>query len=153
MFEHLLRDPALHGLLPFLRQWYGAQSEFRWASENWRSHVVFQGDGGEQGDALIPGLFCLAMQPALQAIQVRILPGAEVVAYLGDVHVTCDPEDAAFILENEKIELRNICHIDMHAGRLRIWGPTAYPVRVSQRPTGGRPGRSESGCAVSGTEE
>eukprot|EP00959_Pyramimonas_sp_CCMP1952_P407971 8549712-Pyramimonas_sp.AAC.1 len=117
MFEHMLQDPALHGLLPFVRQWYGVRSEFRWVDENGRSHVIFQGD-------LMPGLFCLAMHPTLQAIQARLPPRAEVLAYLDDVYVTCDHKDVAFILENVKSALRNICHIDIHMGKLRVWGPT-----------------------------
>ena len=72
----------------------------------------------------MPGLFCLAMHPALQTIHARLPPGAEVLAYLDDVYITCDPEDAAFILENVKGALRDICHIDIHMGKLRVWGPT-----------------------------
>eukprot|EP00959_Pyramimonas_sp_CCMP1952_P398918 8359332-Pyramimonas_sp.AAC.1 len=61
---------------------------------------MLQGDGGEQGDALMPRLFCLALHPALQAIRARLRPGSEIVAYLNDVYIVCDPRDAPLILHD-----------------------------------------------------
>ena len=80
MFAHLLHDAALHGLLPFVRMWYGTQSEFRWRDDAGQPHPIFQGDGGEQRDALMPGLFCLAPHNALSDIKARLPQGAEIVA-------------------------------------------------------------------------
>eukprot|EP00959_Pyramimonas_sp_CCMP1952_P326777 6840389-Pyramimonas_sp.AAC.1 len=48
IFQSLLQNPALHGLIPFVRLWYGVQSEFRWTDDEGNAHTIFQGDGGEQ---------------------------------------------------------------------------------------------------------
>eukprot|EP00959_Pyramimonas_sp_CCMP1952_P331538 6942601-Pyramimonas_sp.AAC.1 len=78
MFEQLLATPDLHGLVPFVRQWYAEQTQFKWVDEEGRTHTILQGDGGEQGDALMPALFCLALHPALCDIHGRLPPGAEI---------------------------------------------------------------------------
>ena len=127
MFEGLIRTPTLHGLLPFVRQWYGVQSEFRWVDNDGIAHTIFQGDGGEQGDALMPGLFCLGLHPALEIINNQLPPGAYVLAYLDDIYVACDPDDCARILQIVRASLQEVCHIDVHMGKLRVWGRTPAP--------------------------
>eukprot|EP00959_Pyramimonas_sp_CCMP1952_P244496 5110616-Pyramimonas_sp.AAC.1 len=77
MFEELQRHPSLHHLTPFVRQWYGDVSQFKWRDGGGNVHDVYQGDGGERGDALMPALFCNAMHPALIHIRERLPPGAE----------------------------------------------------------------------------
>ena len=62
MFEALISDPRLHSLIPFVRQWYALPSKFQWRDDAGVVHDVIQGDGGEQGDALMPALFCLALK-------------------------------------------------------------------------------------------
>merc|ERR1711966_578252 len=107
------------GLVPFIKQWYGVQSEFRWVDGHGCTHTFFQGDGGEQGDALMPGLFCLALHPALRYIRDDLPPGAEIVAYLDDIYIVCDPTDVAYVLHVVKDKLLHTCHIDVHMGKLR----------------------------------
>ena len=77
MFTELLNNPVLRDLVPFVRLWYGVQSEFRWVDECGKTHILKQGDGGEQGDALMPGLFSIALHPALCEIRTRLPPGAD----------------------------------------------------------------------------
>ena len=76
-FDHVSRSsmfsqPASHErfapLLPCVRQFYGQASQYLWYDDNGAAHVVEQGEGGEQGDPLLPGLFALAQHPALQAV-------------------------------------------------------------------------------------
>ena len=56
--------------------------------------MIEQGDGGEQGDALMPALFCLALRPALLEIQAWLSPGDLVLAYLDDIYIICSRETA-----------------------------------------------------------
>eukprot|EP00973_Karenia_brevis_P082367 11418173-Karenia_brevis.AAC.1 len=75
-FEQLGQVPELRALIPFVHQWYATPSKLRWQDTHGRVHAIDQGDGGEQGDALMPGLFCLALRPALTEIQERLPQGA-----------------------------------------------------------------------------
>ena len=73
--------------MPFVRLWYLHESVFYWFDDNGKRHTITQGDGGEQGDALMPGLFSLALHPALVAIQAELGPDCFVVAYLDDIYI------------------------------------------------------------------
>ena len=63
------------------------------------AHVVEQGEGGEQGDPLMPGLFALTQHPALQATQAMLLPGEVLFAFLGDICILSRPGRAHAIFD------------------------------------------------------
>ena len=46
-------------LLPFVRAMYGQPSTRLWEDDSGEAHTIPQGEGGEQGDPLMPLLFCL----------------------------------------------------------------------------------------------
>ena len=70
-----LRDaPGCDSALPFVLQFYGRPSKYVWEDEQGEVHEVFQGEGGEQGDPLMPALFALGQHTALVAIQNHLLP-------------------------------------------------------------------------------
>ena len=117
----MLNNGQLHGLVPFVRQWYGVQSQFKWRDDAGHVHTIRQGDGGEQGDALMPALFCLALQPALQRIRAALPPGSEVLAYLDDIYIVCNIADATVIYDNVRSTLKHVCHVDVNVGKLAAW--------------------------------
>ena len=121
-FEELAAHSGLNSLLPFVRQWYARVSRFWWHDEQGTGHWIEQGDGGEQGDAMMPALFCLAMRRALEEIQALLPAGALVFAYLDDVYVVCDHNDTfqCYQVVREILHLR--CHIDINMGKLAAWG-------------------------------
>ena len=54
-------------------------------------HEVAQGEGGEQGDPLMPALFSLGLHPALAAVQERLSAGERLLAFLDDIYIVCRP--------------------------------------------------------------
>ena len=86
MFSQLASHERLAPLLPYVRQFYGQASQYLWYDDNGAAHVVEQGEGGEQGDPLMPGLFALAQHPALQATQAMLLPGEVLFAFFDDIY-------------------------------------------------------------------
>ena len=75
-FDLVSRNAMLRGLLsienggkvlPFVRTFYGQRSIFLWEDEVGDVHDIPQGEGGEQGDPLMPLLFSLAQHVALVA--------------------------------------------------------------------------------------
>jgi hypothetical protein len=60
MLAGLQRDPQLAPLHAYAHQWYGAPSTYIWTDDRGQSHGILQAEGEEQGDPLMPGLFCLA---------------------------------------------------------------------------------------------
>ena len=55
--------------IPFLLQFYGHPSTHLWEDEEGTVHEIQQGEGGEQGDPLMPALFAMGRHQALQAVQ------------------------------------------------------------------------------------
>ena len=56
-------------VLPFVRMFYGQRSIFLWEDEVGDVHDIHQGEGGKQGDPLMPLLFSLAQHAVLVATQ------------------------------------------------------------------------------------
>ena len=85
---------ALHGVpdacraLPFVRLFYGSPSEFPWTDGDGAPHSIYQAEGGEQGDPLMPALFALGLAPALRALQAELIPGEPARAFLDDIYTS-----------------------------------------------------------------
>ena len=76
-FDQISRAAMLEGLMnvegggqaiPFVRSFYGSPSSYLWEDSSGITHTIPQGEGGEQGDPLMPLLFSLGQHAALQAI-------------------------------------------------------------------------------------
>ena len=78
-------------LLPFVRLFYSDPSTFLWDDEVGDTHEIRQGEGGEQGDALMPLLFSLGQHRALKAVARGLEEGERLFAFLDDLYVICRP--------------------------------------------------------------
>ena len=67
-FDMISRAAMLDGMgqirggeavLPFVLQFYSQPSEYLWTDDYGDNHVILQGGGGGQGDALMPMLYFL----------------------------------------------------------------------------------------------
>ena len=88
-----LKDlPRARAALPFVRMSYGALSTYLWQDDEGRTHTVEQGEGGEQGDPLMPAQYSLGQHAALEAVQRQLQEGEHLFAFLDDVYVLCQPE-------------------------------------------------------------
>ena len=72
-YDQISRAAMLSGLLdvegggqahPFVRMFYGSPSSYIWKDSCGVAHTIRQGEGGEQGDALMPLLFSLGQHRA-----------------------------------------------------------------------------------------
>ena len=69
-----LRDARVTPLRPFVSQFYGAPSRYTFYDEHGAPHDVWQGEGGEQGDPLMPALY--AVGPARRPPRGPLCPAA-----------------------------------------------------------------------------
>ena len=60
---------------------------------------IHQGEGGEQGDALLPMLYSLGQHGALESIQESLRDDEHLFAHLDDLYVVCSPERVAPIFK------------------------------------------------------
>ena len=95
-YDHVLRSamvaklhsvPGLSDLLPFVRATYSRPTKYVWEDGDGVKHIIHQAEGGEQGDPLMPLLFCLAVHDALANVQMQLREGEYIFAFLDDVYV------------------------------------------------------------------
>ena len=121
MLGALARTPSAHKLLPFVLLSYGAQSRYLWTDEAGQVHEVLQGEGGEQGDALMPALFSLGMADALKQAQDSLLADELVVAYLDDVYIITAPERALAAYRTVTETIATVCGVQPNLGKTVVW--------------------------------
>ena len=59
MLEALMTLEGGPEVIPFVRMFFGKPSTYIWENEDGIAHIIEQGEGGEQGDPLMPLLFAL----------------------------------------------------------------------------------------------
>ena len=77
--------------LLFVLQFYSEPSQYFQTDDTGHTHVIHQGEGGEQGDALMPMLYALGQHGTLVCLQDFLLPHEHLFAYLDDLYVVCLP--------------------------------------------------------------
>ena len=115
-----LRDVS-PAALPFVRQFYGNPSRYLWEDDEGVVHEIDQGEGGEQGDPLMPLLFSLGQHAALRAVQRQLLPGELVFAYLDDIYVITTPDRVLAVYNLLQAELWRHARIRVHDGKTQVW--------------------------------
>ena len=109
-------------VLPFVLQFYGSPSSYLWEDSEGVVHEVLQGEGGEQGDALMPALFSLGQHDALVAIQGRLAQDERLMAFLDDIYAVGDrPERSGAAYTAIQEELRTHTGIEVHQGKTQLW--------------------------------
>ena len=67
MLLGVVRGEGGGSVLPFVRQFHGSPSTCWWDDDEGVTHEIVQGEGGEQGDSLMPALYALGQHRALVA--------------------------------------------------------------------------------------
>ena len=100
---------------------YASASAYVWADEAGVRHTIEQHEGGEQGDRLMPLLFSLGIQNALEEVRQSLEEGEWLFAFLDDVYVLCSPERTRIIYDLLAETLGERAGIRMHTGKTRTW--------------------------------
>ena len=121
MLSGLFHTPEANRCLPFVRLWYTTASEYVWHDANGNQHTITQAEGGEQGDPLMPALFSLGQEPALQAVQAQLQPGEVIYAFLNDIYAVVQPERVRAVYDLLARHLEAHARIRLNQGKTRIW--------------------------------
>ena len=92
MLDGLCRVEGGHATLPFVRMFYGRPSEYLWEDAQREVHSIAQGEGGEQGDPMIPLLFAVGQHHALDTVSRSLREDEKLLAYLDDIYFCCEPD-------------------------------------------------------------
>ena len=121
MLEGLLRMEDGDHILPFVRCFYGSPSTYLWEDEMGVTQYIPQGEGGEQGDPLMPMLFALGQHGSLEAAQARLRVGERLMAFLDDIYAVCSPDRVGAVFAIVEQEMQARAHIRMHRGKTQVW--------------------------------
>ena len=121
MLQKLLEVPRLRRLLPFVRKSYNAPSCYSWADSEGRVHQIWQHEGGEQGDPLMPLLFSLAIHNALEEVRGQMQEGELLFAFLDDIYIVSSPVRTRAIYDLLQDHLHRMAGIQLHEGKTRVW--------------------------------
>ena len=134
MLEGLAALPNACALLPFVAMFYGHISEYYWTNDDAEVWSIEQGDGGEQGDPLMPALFAIGQHSALVSADSKVqeLMNQSVTwdeqyfkpllfAFLDDLYVVTvrDIARAAFDIVTGEVE--KIAGIRTNLGKLQLY--------------------------------
>ena len=129
-FDLISRGAMLNGLrsvdggdsvLPFVVQFYGNPSSYLWDHDDGTTHEILQGEGGEQGDPLMPMLYSLGQHQALRAVQSKIRLDERLFAFFDDIYVVFRPDRVSEIYQFLEEDLWRHSRIQIHAGKTHIW--------------------------------
>ena len=121
MLGRLERMPRASDILPFVRLSYAQPSTYSWFDEEGERKVVTQAEGGEQGDPLMPLLFSIGIQGALEQVARLLKPGEHLCAFLDDIYMVCEPERVRPLYNILGAALHREAGISLHTGKTRVW--------------------------------
>ena len=110
-----------HTAVPFVYMFYGTPSTYMWEDDAGTTHTIVQGEGGEQGDAMMPLLFALGQHPASEAVQHQLVDGESIFANLDDIHIVTVPERTSIVYNLLQNPLWHTAGIRIHQGKTKVW--------------------------------
>ena len=132
MLQELLQLPTANRCIPFVRMFYGQQSQFVWHDTHGHAHVITQAEGGEQGDPLMPALFALGQRPALREVQRHLAPNEYLMAFLDDIYVAVPPHRVRPVYDLLATHLHHHARIHLNQGKTRVWNAAgAKPANIT----------------------
>ena len=114
------RGAMLRGLMNV--SFHGRSSEYLWEMDNGEVHRIPQGEGGEQGDPMMPLLYSLGQHGALEAVNDRLTRGERLLAFLDDTFIVAPiAAEAGPAYGHVREALMNHCGIHIHVGKTKTW--------------------------------
>ena len=127
MLDKLRTTPALATLLPFTKLFYGSPSTYLWTDAAGTTHQVRQGEGGEQGDPLMPALYALGQHDGLERAKQQLHEDDFVVAFLDDLYVKTTRERAKAAFDAVAAAVEAHAGVKTNLGKLRAWSRAGGP--------------------------
>ena len=91
-------------------------------------HHIPQGEGGEQGDALMPLLFAVGQHRALEVASGQLRAGERLFAFHDDIFMVTMTERVGAVYSVVEEQLRVHARIGIHGGKTKVWN------RAGERP-------------------
>ena len=121
---------------------YGTPSSYMWEDGTGTVHRIAQGEGGEQGDPLMPLLYALGQHQALVAAENRLAESEKIFASHDDVFMVTSPARVGVAYTVMQEELFRHAGIQIQGSKTKVWNRSGvYPeacdtlqLRMTRRP-------------------
>ena len=122
MLQALMSIESGSAAILFVRMFHGQASTNLWEDNEGHVHRIEQGEGGEQGDPMMPLLFALGQHTALSAIQGSLDDEERLLAFHDDLCVvTPDPGRLQVLYGTVQRELWAHSRIRINEGKTQVW--------------------------------
>ena len=121
MLEALLLLPEASAIISFVLLFHGGPSIYFWVDEAGACHCIHQGEGGEQGDGLMPLLYALGQHAALESIGSQLIEGERLCVFLDGLYIVCDPSRVVTLFNIAIDVLWNSARIHVHQSKKKVW--------------------------------
>ena len=134
-FDLISREAMINGLLhvdggsavlPFARLFYGRPSQYLWEDATGTTHIVQQGEGGEQGDPLMPLLCSVGRHRALEGISRELLASEKLLAYLDGIYVITRPDRVGDVHTAVRQNLWIHACVSINNGKTKVWNAAGH---------------------------
>lgn len=96
-------------------------SQYVWHDNTGTPHVIHQAEGGEQGDPLMPALYCLGPHSALSQAHSQLQAEEHVYAFLDDIYAVVPSARVRPVLNLLSHHPSTGAHVQLHQGKTRLW--------------------------------
>ena len=110
-------------MLSFARLFNGRPLQYLWRDATGTTHIVHQGEGGEQGDPLMPLLYSVGQHRALEAISGELLASEKLLAYLDYTYVITKP-DRVYTAVRQNLWI-HAC-VSINHGKTKVWNAARH---------------------------
>ena len=117
MMDGLLQVEGGLATLPFVTMFYGTPSEYLWEDSSGVVHSIRQGEGGEQGDPMMPLLFSVGQHHALEVVNKSLRDDEKVMAFLDDIYFCTAPDRVGEVYVAIEEALQRHAGISIHGGK------------------------------------
>ena len=111
---------------------YSEPSTYDWVDDTGNRRIVSQAQGSEQGDPLMPLLFSIGIQGALEKVSGSLEVGELLCTFLDDIYFLCEPDRVRPLFDLLAEALMRHAAIQRHQGKKRAWNRSGtLPVDVN----------------------
>ena len=122
MLQGLSNVEGGRAALPFVSMFCGAPSQYLWEDDSGTVHTIDQGEGGEQGDAMMPLLHSLGQHGALQKLQSELHDGETLLAFSDDTYVVIpSPGKTTAVYAALQEAMLSSTGIRINPGKTKVW--------------------------------
>ena len=83
------------------------------------THEIWQGEGGEQGDPLMPALYACGQHRALVHVSEVLQDSERLFAFMDDIYVCSKPDRTEALHQSLDRQMRDHARIRLHQGKTR----------------------------------